>query len=97
MHVEFWISPVYGFYQGTETEGAREATQEEIEQHINPVLSKEVNLAQIDAEYQSKFAELSKSLGMAMLADNTDLVTSIKIDYLALKAVYDRKRGEIIG
>ncbi|MCC5465532.1 hypothetical protein [Pelosinus baikalensis] len=51
----------------------------------------------LDAEYQPQFAELSSALGMATLADNTDLITRIKADYTALKAEYDTKRGEIIG
>lgn len=61
-----------------------------------PSLAKEQNIASLDAEYQPQFAELSQALGVAMLADNTDLITSIKTDYVSLKAEYDTKRGEIV-
>ena len=54
-------------------------------------------LSALDAEYQPQFSELSQALGMATLSDNADLITSIKTDYIALKAEYDKKRGEIIG
>ncbi|AIF51268.1 hypothetical protein [Pelosinus sp. UFO1] len=52
-------------------------------------------LSALDAEYQPQFAELSQALGMAMLSENTDLITSIKADYAELKTEYDTKRGEI--
>jgi hypothetical protein len=51
----------------------------------------------LDVKYQPRFTELSQALGMATLAENTDLIASIKADYAALKAEYDTKRGEIIG
>jgi hypothetical protein len=54
-------------------------------------------LTQLNTEYQPQFAELSKSLGMATLADNTALIASIKADYVDLKTEYDIKRGEIDG
>ena len=38
---KFWISPTLGFYSGDNTEGAREATQEEIDNHFNPKKSLE--------------------------------------------------------
>lgn len=49
----------------------------------------------LDAEYQPQFAALSQALGMATLAENTDLIASIKEDYAALKAEYDGKREVI--
>lgn len=58
---------------------------------------KQQELSALDTEYQTQFAELSQSLGMATLGDNADLVTSIKADYANLKTEYDTKRGEIIG
>lgn len=58
---------------------------------------KQQQLDALDAEYQPQFAALSQALGMATLAENTDLIASIKEDYTALKAEYDTKRGEIIG
>lgn len=58
---------------------------------------KQQKISVLDAEYQPKFAELSMALGMATLADNTALITSIKVDYVALKTEYDTKRGEIDG
>lgn len=33
---QYWVSPDFGFYQGTETEGARVATQAEIDAKLNP-------------------------------------------------------------
>ncbi|MCC5464802.1 hypothetical protein [Pelosinus baikalensis] len=54
-------------------------------------------LAILDAEYQQQFAELSQALGIATLAENTNLTTSIKADYLTLKTEYDTKRGEVNG
>ncbi|GMB00448.1 hypothetical protein [Pelosinus sp. IPA-1] len=56
---------------------------------------KQQNLTALDAEYQPRFAELSQALGMATLADSTDLIASIKADYAKLKAEYNAKRGEI--
>lgn len=58
---------------------------------------KQQKLSELDSEYQPQFAELSKSLGMATLAENTHLITSIKTDYATLKAEYDAKRGGISG
>ncbi len=58
---------------------------------------KQQELSTLDAEYQPQFAELSSALSMATLSDNTNLLTSIKADYAALKAEYDAKRGEING
>lgn len=58
---------------------------------------KQQQLDALDAEYQPQFAELVNALGAATLADNADLITSIKSDYVTLKAEYDTKRGEIIG
>jgi hypothetical protein len=58
---------------------------------------KQQNLSSLDAEYQPQFTQLSQALGMATLAENTDLIASIKADYTALKTEYDTKRGEIIG
>jgi hypothetical protein len=63
----------------------------------NQPLTKDQLTANLDAEYQPQFAELSQALGMATLANNTDLITSIKADYVALKTEYDTKRGEING
>lgn len=54
-------------------------------------------IAQLDIEYQPQFAELSSALGMATLAENSDLIASIKADYAKLKGEYDGKRGEILG
>ena len=63
-------------------------TEEEIKQQ---------KFSALDTEYHPQFAELSSALGMATLAENTDLIASIKEDYAALKAEYDTKRGEIVG
>ena len=54
-------------------------------------------LIALDNEYEPRFTQLSQALGMATLSDNADLNTSIKADYIALKAEYDTKRGDIIG
>lgn len=61
-------------------------TEEEIKQQ---------QLSSLDAEYQPRFTELSQALGMATLAENTSLITSIKVDYAELKAEYDGKREVI--
>jgi hypothetical protein len=56
---------------------------------------KQQELSKLDAEYQPQFTALSQALGMATLAENTDLITSIKADYTELKAEYDGKREVI--
>lgn len=56
---------------------------------------KQQQLDALDAEYQPQFVALSQALGMATLAENTDLIASIKADYTALKAEYDGKREVI--
>jgi hypothetical protein len=56
---------------------------------------KQQQLDALDAEYQPQFVALSQALGMATLAENTDLIASIKEDYTALKAEYDGKREVI--
>jgi hypothetical protein len=58
---------------------------------------KQQELNALDAEYQPQFADLVNALGAATLADNTELITSIKGDYATLKIEYDTKRGEIDG
>jgi hypothetical protein len=54
-------------------------------------------LSDLDAEYKPRFTELANALGMASLADNAELIASIKTVYRALKTEYDTKRGEIDG
>ncbi|GMB00935.1 hypothetical protein [Pelosinus sp. IPA-1] len=58
---------------------------------------KQQKISALDAKYQPQFTELSQALGMATLADNTELIASIKADYIALKIEYDTKRGELDG
>ena len=58
---------------------------------------KQQALTALDTEYEPRFTQLSQALGMATLSDNTDLITSIKADYTALKIEYDGKREVIIN
>jgi hypothetical protein len=58
---------------------------------------KSQKLQTLDWQYQPQFAELVNALGIATLSDSTDLITSIKVDYTALRVEYDTKRGEIDG
>ncbi len=65
-----------------------------------PLTAEEIkrqDLSALDEKYQPQFAELSRALNMAALAENSILITSIKIDYMTLKTEYDTKRGEIDG
>jgi len=73
---------------------AVEKTESGIKRKIVDI-TKEDKFTALDAEYQLQFAELSQALGMAVLADNADLITSIKADYVELKADYDAKREVI--
>lgn len=62
-----------------------------------PAPTKDQLLAQLDAEYQPQFAELSKALGLAILNDNQDIINDIKADYQLLKQEYQTKREEILN
>lgn len=62
-----------------------------------PVLTKEQLIASLDAEYQPQFAELSRALGLASLAENQLGIQGIKEDYNALLSEYNNKRGVING
>lgn len=53
-------------------------------------------LAALDAEYQSQFATLAQSLGLATLDGNQTVADSIKADYATLKTEYQKKRQVII-
>lgn len=54
-------------------------------------------LASLDSEYQPQFAELSRALGLASLAENQLGIQGIKEDYNALLSEYNNKRGVING
>jgi hypothetical protein len=60
-----------------------------------PLLTNEQKIAQLDAEYQPKFAALAQALGLATLDGNQSVMDSIKSDYAALKAEYQTKKEDI--
>lgn len=64
---------------------------------IIKALAKEEQLRILDLEYESQFTSLSIALGLATLSDNPESISEKKTDYVALKAEYDIKRGEING
>lgn len=49
----------------------------------------------LDLEYKLYFTELSKTLGIAMLDNNIDLINELRAEYIELKRLYDLNRGEI--
>jgi hypothetical protein len=61
------------------------------------VPTKEQLLLSLDTEYQPQFAELSRALGLASLAENQLGIQGIKEDYNALLTEYNAKRGVING
>lgn len=91
LNEEQWQEALTGNYKvinGKHTYAPYVPTKNEIRQQ---------QLATLDAEYQPQFLELSQVLSMAILSDNTNIITSIKSNYAALKAEYNAKRGEING
>ena len=49
---------------------------------------KQAKINALNANYDSQFAELSKSLGIASLADDTNLISELRSEYTSLKTAY---------
>ncbi len=95
--MEFYIHKDGYLYNGDFIEGAREATQEEINAHLKPSEpTKDEKIATLDAIYQPQFASLAQSLGVATLDGNQTVIAGIKEDYAALKAEYTSKMEVLV-
>lgn len=62
-----------------------------------PIPTKEQLIASLDSEYQPQFAELSRALGLASLAEDQLGIQAIREDYNTLLGEYNTKRGVING
>ncbi|GMB00246.1 hypothetical protein [Pelosinus sp. IPA-1] len=70
--------------------------EDEIQEKIPTLAEKRTQaLIDLDAQYDSYFTALSKSLGLAMLDNDADLINELRADYVELKRVYDANKGEI--
>jgi len=58
-------------------------------------LTTEQKLTALDSEYQTQFDALVQALGAATLASDTDLITDLQAEYIALKAQYTTAREAV--
>jgi hypothetical protein len=57
----------------------------------------EEKLATLDISYQSQFTALVMALGLATLANNTDLIAELQAEYTNLKSAYAAAREALVN
>lgn len=92
---KFYIHKDGYFYSGDFTEGAREATQEEIDNYFK--VSKDEQLLQLDNEYQPQFLEITRAWANANMDGNTELMEQKQLEKQNLIKGYNSKREVILN
>lgn len=93
----WWIHADGYIYTGDPTPGSREATEDEIQQHLNPVKTTEDRIEDIERKYQIKFDGLAQRLNVVTLSDGTtqeSKTIETQNEYLQLS---DQKDLEILS
>ena len=58
---------------------------------VDAAVIKQAKIDALNAEYDSQFESLSKSLGIASLANDTDLIAELRTEYTDLKTSYTQE------